>query len=382
MSTRPGKAALAAFFALLASLPAGAGELSGPEQGVVPYGMGRAYSAVANDWLSLYYNPAGLAMVDRVDLQLFDIKLESNSDVLKSYSLLSKLKSSSSSMANSLSQFAGKHIMASASNVTQLTIPYFALGVVYDAHTDFDLENLAYPTTQMRYTRDFEVVAGGAVPLDPKKDLRVGASIKYINRTGGSRDIPISEIAGSRQAITSLFSQSATGVGGDMGVQYKLPVPGRIEYTSSFVWHDIGQTSFGGPAAKDPPTAISQDMVAGLGIRFPIGGGQNRRAERRYGPKRSSSSLSFAFDYDHLNTSWHEEALVKHMHVGTNLDLPLLSFQLGLNQSSLTFGSSFDIGVVRVSLATYGEELGDYAGQHPDRRYLLSVGSSFGFSRK
>jgi hypothetical protein len=363
-------------------LPAGAKELSGPEEGVVPYGMGRAYSAVAQDNLSLFYNPAGLAMVDRVDLQLFDIKVESNSDVLKSYGLLSKLKSSNSTLANTISQFAGKHIMADASNVSQLTIPFFSIGVVYDAHTDFDLENLAYPVTSMRYTRDLQIVGGVGVPLDKKKDFRVGASAKYVTRTGGAREIPISQISGSRQSISSLFNQTANGFGGDFGMQYRLPVPGRIEYTSSFVWHDIGQTTFGGPAAKDPPTAMNQDMVAGLGIRFPIGGGQNRRAERRYGPKRSDNSFTLAFDYDHLETSWNREALVKHLHVGANLDLPLFSFQLGLNQTSPTFGTSFDIGILKVSLATYGEELGSYAGQRVDRRYLVSVGSTFGFSRK
>ena len=165
-------------------------------------------------------------------------------------------------------------------------------------------------------------------------------------------------------------------------MQYRLPVPGSIEYTSSFVWHDIGQTTFGGPAAKDPPTPINQNIVAGAAIRFPIGGGQSRRALRRNGPKRSDSSLSLAFDYDHLETSWNREALVKHVHVGANLDLPVLSFQLGLNQTSFTFGTSFDIGIMKVALATYGEELGDYAGQRPDRRYLVSVGSTFGFSRK
>ena len=192
MLTRLGRSALALLFALLVSAPAVAKELSGPEEGVIPYGMGRAYSAVAQDDLSLFYNPAGLAMVDRVDLQLFDIKVESNSDVLKSYGLLSNLKSSNSTLANTISKFAGKHIMANASNVSQLTLPYFSLGVVYDAHTDFDLENLAYPVTSMRYTRDLQIVGGVGVPLDKKKDLRVGASFKYVTRTGGERAITIS----------------------------------------------------------------------------------------------------------------------------------------------------------------------------------------------
>jgi hypothetical protein len=62
-----------------------------------------------------------------------------------------------------------------------------------------------------------------------------------------------------------------------------------------------------------------------------------------------------------------------------NLDLPVLSFQVGLNQSSLTLGTGFDIGIIRVEAATYGEELGSYAGQRRDRRYLLSIGSALGF---
>ncbi|MGZ3657315.1 MAG: hypothetical protein ACXVB9_05610 [Bdellovibrionota bacterium] len=357
-----------------------AAELSGPEEGVVPYGMGRAYSAVAEDGLALYYNPAGLAMVNRLEFQAFDLKLQSNSDTIKTVSLVKDLgNNSSSSLANTLGKFAGKHVLLTGSDVTQITVPHFALGMVYDTHTDFDLENLSYPTTQMRYTKDLSLVAGGAIS-SPNKALRLGASIKYMNRTGGVRTIPISEITGSKAAITSLFSQSGSGFGGDFGMQYRFPVPGRVEYTSSFVWHDIGETSFGGPGAQNPPTAIPQDMVAGLGIRIPIGGMKNRRLERRYGPTRSNSSLSLAFDYDHLNISPNQEALVKHFHTGMNLDLPILSLQMGLNQSYFTYGFSFDIGIVKVAAASYGEELGSYAGQHSDRRYLLSVGSSFGFS--
>jgi hypothetical protein len=62
-----------------------------------------------------------------------------------------------------------------------------------------------------------------------------------------------------------------------------------------------------------------------------------------------------------------------------NLDLPILSIQLGLNQTAFTAGMGFDLWALKVNVATYGEELGSYGGQRVDRRYLLSVGSSFGF---
>jgi len=355
-------------------------ELYGPEAGVIPYGMGRAYSAIADDALALHYNPAGLALVKKLDFQLFELRVGSNRDVVESYKKLGDLgKSSSGSIADTLGQYMGKRIQASGGNSTQLTLPNFALGFTYDVHTNFNMENQVYPFTTMRYTKDLGFHMGGAVSAGKRKDFRVGATLKYIRRTGGVRSVAVSEISGNRKALTEKFNESGNGIGGDFGLQYRLPIPGRTEITTSFVWHDMGHTSFGTAQQKNPPNRIEQNIVAGLGVRFPIGGLKNRRLERRYGPTRSTSNLSFAFDYSHLNMSWNREHLPKHIHLGMNLDLPILSFQLGLNQTALTLGTSFDIGIFRVSFATYGEEIGNYGGQKVDRRYLLSLGSSLGF---
>lgn len=354
-------------------------ELYGPEAGVVPFGMGRAYSAVADDWLALHYNPAGLALVSRVDLQLFDLRVGSNRDVIDSYDNIKNLSDKSKGIAATLNEYAGKHVMAEVSNHSQITVPHFAVGVGYNVHADIDMQNTAYPTTQMRYTRDFSVSAGAAAAFGKRKDLRVGGKISLVQRRGGSRTVGIDEIAGSRETLVDLFKQTGSGVAGTFGLQYRLPTTGRTEVTTSFVWHDIGETSFGGHMDQDRPSRINQNMVVGAAVRFPIGGRKNRRLERRYGASRSTSHLTFAFDYSHLNYGLDTEHFPKHIHLGMNLDLPLLSLQAGLNQTSLTFGTSFDIGILRVAVATYGEELGSYAGQRRDRRYLLSVGSNLGF---
>ncbi len=365
---------------MLLANTAGASELYGPEAGVVPYGMGRAYSAIADDALALHYNPAGLAMVRKVDFQLFDLRVGTNRDVIQSYKQLGDLgKSSGGSVADTLGRYNGKHIQGAAGNSTQLTIPNFALGFTYDAHTDFNMENQVYPVTRMRYTRDLAFHLGAAVSAGKRRDFRMGSSVRYVRRTGGVRDVRISDISGNRNAVTDQFGATGAGIGGTFGLQYRLPTQGRTEFTTSFVWHDIGHTSFGGSHQQNGPTRIEQNIVAGAGIRIPIGGKKNRRLERRYGPTRSSSHLSFAFDYSHLNRNWDEEHFPKHSHLGMNLDLPILSIQVGLNQTSLTLGTSFDIGIVRVSVATYGEEVGSYGGQKVDRRYLLSIGTGVGF---
>lgn len=366
--------AMAACFSALAE----AKELYGPEVGVIPFGMGRAYSAVADDWLALHYNPAGLALVKKVDFQVFDIRVGSNRDVVESYDNVKNL-SDSKNVASTLNGYAGKHVMAEISNHSQITLPHFAMGIGYEAHADIDMQNRAYPSTLMRYTRDFSVSFGGAVGIGKRKDLRIGTRIELINRRGGAREVTIDEIVGSRAALLDRFSANGSGVSGTLGVQYRLPTSGRTEFTTSFVWHDMGKTTFGSPSASNRPTQIDDNMVAGFAVRFPIGGKKNRRLERRYGPTRSSSHLTFAADYSHINYNLGEEHLPKHLHLGMNLDLPLLSIQLGMNQTSLTFGTSFDIGIIRVAAATYGEELGSYAGQRRDRRYVLSIGSALGF---
>jgi hypothetical protein len=358
---------------------ADAKELYGPEAGVVPFGMGRAYSAVADDWLALHYNPAGLAMVNRVDLQLFDLRVGSNRDVIDSYDNIKNLSDKSKGIAATLNQYAGKHVMAEVSNHSQITVPHFAIGLGYNVHADIDMQNTAYPVTMMRYTRDFSVSLGAAAAFGKRKDLRVGGKVAIVQRRGGSRRVGIDEIAGNRETLVDLFKQTGSGIAGTFGLQYRLPTTGRTEVTTSFVWHDIGETAFGSHMDQNRPSRINQNIVVGTAVRFPIGGRKNRRLERRYGSSRSTNHLTFAFDYSHLNYGMDTEHFPKHIHLGMNLDLPILSIQAGLNQTSLTFGTSFDIGILRVAVATYGEELGSYAGQRRDRRYLLSVGSNLGF---
>ena len=57
--------------------------------------MGRAYSAVADDWLALAYNPAGLALVKTVDVQVFDVEVGADRGVAKGYQNVKNVMESS-----------------------------------------------------------------------------------------------------------------------------------------------------------------------------------------------------------------------------------------------------------------------------------------------
>jgi hypothetical protein len=375
---RAGKRILGAFFLLAAGSTAEARELYGPEAGVVPFGMGRAYSAIADDWLALHYNPAGLALVNGVELQLFDLRVGSNRDVVRGIGDAKKV-TGSDNISDILNQFAGKHVTADVSSISQLTLPHVAVALNYNVHANVDMQNKAYPQTFTRYNKDLTFSVGAGYGLGPHKNLRVGVRADFTSRTGGMRNVAIDELVGSSDSLVKKFNAKGSGMGATLGVQYRWPTAGRTEVISSFVWQDIGKTSYGRVEELNRPTRNDDNMTVGSAIRIPIGGRQNRRLERRYGPKRSVNHLTFAVDYSHANIPVSQEHLPKHLHLGVNLDLPLLSVQVGLNQSSLTFGTAFDFGFLRIAAATYAEELGSYAGQRRDRRYLISVGSALGF---
>ena len=64
----------------------------------------------------------------------------------------------------------------------------------------------------------------------------------------------------------------------------------------------------------------------------------------------------------------------KRFHLGGEVRFPMiLSLQAGLNQGYWTGGIGLDFKVLRFDLATYGEEIGDSAGDQVSRRYLAQV---------
>lgn len=374
--------------ALLISLGIGANasakELYGPEAGVIPYGMGRAYSAVADDWHALHYNPAGLAMVEGVDLQILDLNLSTNKQAITNIKKYQELGESGDD-ARKMRALIGDTLHFRAANYSQITLPRFAFGTIYDYNVTFDAKNQVNPRIRIRNTKDFGFTSGFAVGIgrgaNRTRALRIGTQLKYIKRTGSVQELSVAQFSASgSQALLDRFNQSGWGLGATLGLQYQLPVAGRAEYTVSFVYHDIGNTSFGSEKTANRPTPLQQNMVAGFAARFPIGGKVNRRVARRYGQPRSSHHMTVSADYTHLNIGTGTEQLPKHLRFGMNIDLPIISLQAGINQGALTGGIGVDLAAIRVNAATYSEELGSFAGQQRDRRYIISVGTGFGFS--
>ena len=61
------------------------------------------------------------------------------------------------------------------------------------------------------------------------------------------------------------------------------------------------------------------------------------------------------------------------------LGLPLIDLRVGLHQGYLTYGAGMSLGLVTVDAAYYGVELGEYAGQFFDERYMVQAAIKVGF---
>ncbi len=67
-------------------------ELPSNHWGTIPLAMGGAYSAVADDWLSLHYNPAGLALQRKLEFQLLNFSLDVNRTSIEHFKNIRNLK--------------------------------------------------------------------------------------------------------------------------------------------------------------------------------------------------------------------------------------------------------------------------------------------------
>jgi hypothetical protein len=66
------------------------------------------------------------------------------------------------------------------------------------------------------------------------------------------------------------------------------------------------------------------------------------------------------------------------VYIGSELALPhLFKFRLGFNQGYLSYGLTLDFKYSKFEFASYGQELGAYAGQKEDTRYLVKYTMGF-----
>lgn len=343
-------------FILFLSRSSSARELIEPWVSVRALGMGNAYTAVVDDSDSLFYNPAALCKVSGLDWTIVDPRVGGNG--LQAVEVATEL-ADSSDLASSINSLYGKSLWLGGGAKTAVAIPCFGATAFVNSETSLLLSNPAFPEMSVSSVFDYGIGVGAAAPLIPGI-WSIGVNLRRVNRTGTQTPISAGTLADlNTDQILNRLRNRGNGYGMDLGMIATLPLP--VRPTFALTWRNVGYTTFTFEEGEAAPPAQPPELTVGgsLSLDLPL------------------ISITPAIDLRYLDRT--DIALGKKIHMGAEIDLPILAVRAGLYQGYYTAGASFSLGLLQFEAATYGVELGEYPGQLEDRRYVLQMTIGLGF---
>ncbi len=319
-------------------------------------GMGGAYTSVVRDSDAIFLNPAALARVTGVNWTAIDPRAGVNNlGVMEEYTAFK----GTNDIAAYVNSRWGKQTWAGGGIKSAVTFPYFGMAAFGASDLSMFAENPANPVVNLEYSADYGAAIAGAVDLVPTI-MSIGMSGKRITRVGTSYPLRASTVANvNEEEIKAELKNRGSGYGLDAGILITLPTV--VKPSLAIVYKNIGYTVFNHEGGKRAPARIAPDLtIAG-----------SLEVDAALITLTPSFELKYATDQ--------KTQIGKKLHLGFEVGLPLIDIRAGLHQGYYALGAGFDIGVMRADLATYGVELGEYPGQHEDRRYMAQVTFDIGF---
>jgi hypothetical protein len=330
-------------------------------RGIRPLGMGNAFTAIADDENALFYNPAGLAEISEFSIGLLNPIVEVSESTIELSNDNEDIDTDDSGqVADLLREYVGEHQYARVGLFPYVGFNVAPCGVMIgylgQATLDAEIRNPAWPEAVTNYNVDHGPIAGVGGQI-PASKIRIGATVKYINRESLDEIYTATDIADDD--FDDRFEEDlkeGSDLGLDLGVLYTLPFDWPLKAQVGLSIQNLPEMDFG--------DARDQETQANIGFAF-------EKSFKKY-------KLLGALDYHDLShTLGEDDDIPKRLHMGLEFQLPkILSVRAGLNQGYLTYGFSLDFWIVRLDLASYAEEAGAHAGQREDRRYAgqLTIG--------
>ena len=324
-------------------------------QGVRPMGMGGAFTAVADDENSLFYNPAGLSAISTLNVGILNpmVDISENSIELVGDANDTDMDDTGE-VADLLKQYAGEnqHFRMSlfphvGFNVADIGV---MIGGLAQANLDSEIRNPVWPEAHVDFAIDYGLVGGVGAKI-PFQDLRLGAALKIITRESLQEVYTATDIADDNFEDNFEDDLSTdTGIALDIGTIYTLPFIESIQTDIALAIQNLPTMEFG------DDMDVKTQANAGIALKKSF----------------LKFSLTGAIDYlDLTNNIGEDDDWTKRLHMGIEFKLPLvLSLRAGLNQGYGTLGATVDVWFIRFDFATYAEEVGAHSGQRSDRRYM------------
>lgn len=345
----------------LAAVPARADELPVFYKGIRPLGMGGAFTAVADDHNSMFYNPAGLNNIKgfgRVDL--LNPYFEYSKNTLNFFEDVKDVGDADTDSeqaqlaADLMSRWMGKNLHLRTGVFPNVTMHNFGFGVLGQGYFDGEVHNpLGSSTLDVRFGYDVAAVASGALGFMESR-VQVGITGKMVSRRIQERSYTTLDLV-QQDGLDMGDLQQGNGFGVDLGVIVHPPV--FLNPSLGLTVQNIGDIDLGDAGL------IKQQVNLGLGLA----------------PELPFGKLILALDLmDASRNLGEDDDTAKRLHAGVEYRFPvILAVRAGLHQGYPSFGLTADFWILKADYAFYIEEIGAYAGQRPDRRNVVQLSIGF-----
>jgi hypothetical protein len=328
--------------------------------------MGDAFTAVADDEYTLFYNPALLARHSGFSFTPFNPSI-SVPNVLSDSERFTDL---GTDVQDIYSAAAGFPIHIGAGMAPGFKMGKFGLSAILNMQTNILLQNEVNPTMEIDHRYDKGFIMGYASPLSGSfsqssggQHLALGGSIKYINRESvyGNYYLLGTELLDALSAgeisdvLTELGQVNGQGWGFDLGLDYAVS-NGPSTFTMGLAMLDI-VTLLQTAENDDDREVQPQPMQVNFGTSWKgeVGGG---------------FGLTVTADIRNLEQ---QMEFMKRIRLGGEISLsPALSLLAGLNGlNNYSYGLKTNLGLFKVFTGLYTEEVGEKLDQIESERFII-----------
>ena len=191
-------------------------------------GMGNAFTAVADDYSLLFYNPAGFGFKKNGEVQFSLLGIGLGNKITQLAKDISDAEKSSTQEADKINAISGvldKYYGSPFSARMQIVElfwvrPNWGFGLLpVDMTIDIGINKQIGPTLDLDLKKDSTFAFGYGQMIN--EEMSVGGTIKAIHRGAVSQSIPVLELAANSDVMSSKRFKEGLNIDLDLGVMYK-----------------------------------------------------------------------------------------------------------------------------------------------------------------
>ena len=330
--------------------------------------MGDAYTAVADDENTLFYNPAALGRHTGASIRLINPKVEVtdalDKDLLKlKFKVNDRYQKWPKAPEAIAQRILGIPLHISASGVPGIKMQHFGLSFFVQTKATIILENAIHPNLNIDYRLDRGLIMGHAFTFGKRRNFTsLGVALKQVQRNGliGRYDLFSPQLIkftenskDYRKLLTDLGYSQSKGWGADIGVE-KVIKNKKDQWIFGASLLDIGEIHF--KETKGKGKVPNQKSSFNLGASY----------------SKDTLLLDYVIDIDYKNIIDPIGSKLSKFSIGTRLKFPFISLYFGQNGGYKSYGIGIDLFMFQLLAGFYGIETGyDFKQREGERAMVL-----------